>query len=282
MRVRVNANLKARSCDELVGQKKSMHVASFRFLLRELDLCLRGIVAATPGVEDRVVRDQAREWGELHKFPTVEGKLDMLVISILKQAQVVLDTHERRPALDYIDELTFRGLVHEMMDTRAHAESVLLTYLEEDGRTTIWSIMEGHTTLLEGHRRLVAKRSRDLAALPPGEARRAAAEKLCLLRGLVRERVGETNEAGEEPLARAAADNEVSEAAVALLLEAGWASGGEAMIDAAGRGRADGTMTLVAGGVPLESTNKEVWREAGSGGAMVWWEGPGGVGAPIL
>ena len=113
------------------------------------------------------------------------------------------------------------------------------------------------TSLREAHRQLVAFRTRAMAGLE-GEARRAAAERLCVLRGYAARGVGEVNDAGEDPLVRAAADGAVGAAGVALLLAAGAKTGGEALVAAAKHGQREAVAGLIGSGVAVDSRGKEV------------------------
>ena len=255
IRVRLNANLKARTCDEIVAQKKTTHLAAFRFLINELAHRLRTI-ATEEGAEDRVAKDPSR----LSCKGTVEG----LIKRIVGQAEEVLARHERFPATDYTNDRLFKGLVHDMMDARAMAESTLRVYLEDHSQyIREYLVHEAGVSLLEGHRRLVAARARAVGALE-GAERRAAAERLCVLRGRVTERIGETHAAGEDPLVRTAADGAVAVAGVALLVAAGAASGVKALAAAARHGHRDAVEGLFAAGVSADSRVDKVGSFCGS------------------
>ena len=253
IRVRLNANLKARTCDEIVAQKKTTHLAAFRFLISELAHRLHSI-AAEEAAEDRVAEDPSRL--------SCKGTVEELIKHIVGLADEVLARQEQLPAMDYTNDRLFKGLVHDMLDTRAMAESTLRIYLEDRSQYIREYLQPPNSTpagvsLLEGHRRLVAWRARALGALE-GAERRAASERLCVLRGLVTERVGETNAAGEDPLVRAAADGAVGTAGVALLLAAGAASGVRALAAAARHGHRDSVAGLLAAGIGVDSRAERV------------------------
>ena len=138
----------------------------------------------------------------------------------------------------------------EMMEVRSWGESLLRLYLEDlsqgiDARMT-------NTSLREAHRALIAFRIRALAGLD-GEERRAAAERLCVLRGYAAASVGEENDAGEDALVRAAADGAVGVVGVRLLMDAGAISGGEALIAAAKYGQWEAVVALIGAGIPVDS-----------------------------
>ena len=93
-----------------------------------------------------------------------------------------------------------------------------------------------------------------------GEARRAAAERICVLRGYATGAVGEADADGEDALVRAAADGVVGATGVRLLMEAGAASGGEALVAAATHGQRETAAGLIDNGVDVDSRAKEVMQ----------------------
>ena len=238
---------------ELLGQKKSMHVAAFRFLADETARDLRRI-AAEEGAEARLAGDGERVRGG------TRYTIEMLLARIEELVREVLARHEGLDEEGYTDDGAFRRLVQEMMDARAMAESLLRLYLEDTSRGIWWRM--NRTSLREAHRELVAFRTLALAGLE-GEARRAAAERLCVLRGYAAERIGETNEAGEDPLVCAAADGAAGAAGVALLLAAGGATGGEALVAAALYGQREAVAALVEAGICVDSRAEKV-RKGGA------------------
>ena len=224
-----------------------MHLAAFRFLADETARDLRRI-AAEEGAEARLDRDGERVWNR------TRHTIEMLISRIMELVKEVLARHEGLAAEDYTDDGAFRRLVHEMMEARAWAESLLRLYLEDASR----GIRNRMTkTLREAHRELVAFRTREMAGLA-GEARRAAAERLCVLRGYAAERIGETNAAGEDPLVCAAADGAAGAAGVALLLAAGAATGGEALVAAALYGQREAAAALLDAGIDVDSRAEKV------------------------
>ena len=91
-----------------------------------------------------------------------------------------------------------------------------------------------------------------------GRALQAAAERLCVLRGYATAGIGEQNEAGEDPLVRLAADGALGAASAALLLAAGAATGGEALVTAALNGHYEGVAALIDAKVDVDSRARKV------------------------
>ncbi len=228
-----------------MGQKRNMHLAAFRFLADETARDLRRI-AQEGHAEARLARDGER--AVLGK----RGTIEMLISRIMALVTEVLKRHEGLAAERYTDDGAFRRLVHEMMEARAMAESHLRLYLEDGSRGILWRTT--CTSLRDAHRELIAFRTREMTGLV-GEARRAAAGRLCVLQGYAAEHIDETNEAGEDPLVRAAADGA---AGVALLLAAGAATGGEALVAAALYGQREAAAALLDAGIDVDSRAKKV------------------------
>ena len=149
-----------------------------------------------------------------------------------------------------------------MMETGTWGESHFLLYLEDLSRG-IW-LRTTHTSLREAHRALIAFCTRKMAGME-GEARRAVAERLCVLRGYATGAVGEADADGEDALVRAAADGAVGAAGVRLLMEAGAVSGGEALVAAAMHGQREAVAGLIDNGVDVDSRAEKVMRGAALG-----------------
>ena len=143
------------------------------------------------------------------------------------------------------------------METGTWGESLFLLYLEDLSRGIKWRTTQ--TSLREAHRALIAFCTRKMAGLE-GEARRAAAGRLCVLRGYATGAVGEADADGEDALVRAAADGVVGAAGVRLLMEAGVASGGEALVAAATHGQREAAAGLIDNGVDVDSRAEKVMQ----------------------
>jgi hypothetical protein len=232
---------------ELLGQKKSMHINAFRLLADELSRDLRRI-AAEECAEARLATDGERNDGD--EPYTIEGFLRRIEALVAE----VVERHEVRAAHRYTDDGEFKGMVQEMLDARTMAESLLRLYLEDPSCGISWGM---RISLREAHRQLIAFRMRAMTWLEGG-ARRVMAERLCVLRGYAVRGVGEINDAGEDPLVRAAADGAVGLAGVALLLEAGAKTGGEALVAAAKHGQRAAVAGLIGCGVAVNSRAEEV------------------------
>ena len=248
VRVRVNVNLTMSTLEELTGRRKRGHLASFAFLIADMPRGLRRI-AEEGGAEQRLARDIFRVYrGVTH---TVAGLIERCV----GLAKEELTAHEGTDAEEFTRDAAYKGLVTDMLDAAAMAQSPLRLYLEDPSRDVV-DVMQ--ISLLDAHRALAAFRARGMRTLE-GEARREAALRQCQGKGLVAERIDEASRAGETPLVRAAADGTVGPAAMALLIEAGAGVGdGEALGAAAQHGHAEAVAALLGAKAPVDSVAVEV------------------------
>ena len=206
--VRVNANLKARSPTELEEAKKTMHVASFRYLMGELDKEL-GELAAGEEAQERKKADTYTggfsvtdfEGNEIER----EGTVEALCEGIMEDCRAILTKHEGLPAADFLDDGVYRYLVAEALETKDMGKIKFLLWLhgtEEAGMINVSKHLKAC------HREWNLMQQRRLAELEGGEVRSTAALGLCRSMGLVRREIEERNNFGETPLMRAAADGE--------------------------------------------------------------------------
>jgi hypothetical protein len=246
--LRVNVNLTMSTLEELIGRRKSGHVASFGYLIADMRRELLRI-AEEGGAEQRLARDPVRVYHEVTH--TVDGLVDRSVGLV----EEVRAAHEGTDAEVFTRDAAYKGLVTEMLDAAAMAQSPLRLYLEDKSRDVV-GIME--MSLLDAHRALAAFRARGMRALE-GDARREAALLQCQGKGLVVERIDEASRAGETPLVRAAADGTVGPAAMALLIEAGAGVGdGKALGGAAEHGNVEAVVALLGAKAPVDSVAVEV------------------------
>ena len=141
--VRVNANLKARSLTELEEAKKTMHVASFRYLMGELDKEL-GELAAGEEAQEREKADTYNgsfvgtdfDGNKIRR----EGTVEALCEGIMEDCRAILTKHEGLPAADFLDDGVYRYLVAEALETKDMGKIKFLLWLhgtEEAGMINV-------------------------------------------------------------------------------------------------------------------------------------------------
>ena len=197
--VRMNINQKTMTCEQIVDQKKDMHIASFRYLIDETE---RGLQALEERFLERAATDflasQAANVGK-SKHTLFED----MVGSIVEQLRAVLSKHEERGAAEYLDDEVFRHMVVEMLALKRMGKSKVELYLEDKSR---YLQLINQMSLREAHRAHVRHLRASLVVMEDGSEKRAMALELCKVEGLVVESVGETNEEGESRILEAACD----------------------------------------------------------------------------
>ncbi len=250
--VRINVNLSARTVEELLGQKKRMHCAAFRFLLGELkrELARRAEesdAAALLAFEIKTNDVEMKKNDIFDLTGSEDSTVEELLEGITRQVERVLAAHDGREERDYADGAVYEGLVTEMLDARRWAVSKLRLWLQDRTQSMRDVLL---CSLRDAHRKLTAYLTRAAAAACTEEGRRAAALEVCKERGLLRARVDETNDSGEAPLVAAATDGASAED-MRLLVAAGCTVNGAegeaspAAIRAAKHGHADALGALL-------------------------------------
>ena len=209
MGLRINANLKARTCEDLLAQKKTTHITSFRSLVDDLSRQLPHIAEEGDAMA-RLAADAIRNYGGQKR--TVQSLLD----KIMYQCRLVLRRHETYPSQDFADDSVHRKLVTEMLDVKLWAVSKLRLWLEDKSQSLYYVTDK---SLRIAHRELVAFLKRLIPA-NSSEARRGPALVVCKARGLIEDSVSEANMEGEDRLTSASADG-LGAADLLLLIAAG-------------------------------------------------------------
>ena len=221
--VRVNANLKSLTVEELRGRKRGMHLAAFEYARKELGRELRRVLegVGAGAAAQRLARDPfremklkehvndggseglVRELGLVGEDGVVRFTLEGLVGGLERAVGAVHARHEGVSAREYAeDDEVYRGLVEEMMASVRGAVCGLRLYLEDPSKQLQDVMRLGLGALRRGYVNLrwkgMARRS--------GEERAAVARGLCLELGLMRGSLEEEDGDGYAPLHRAAAD----------------------------------------------------------------------------
>jgi ankyrin repeat protein len=208
VRVRVNANLKAPTVEDLVELKKQMHLASFRYVPDEIRQELDRH-AADGDAESRWAVDGTR-------MEPDKGTVPKFISSIIDECRRVYVKHMETSAERYVDGEFFRGLVIEMLEVRTMAISKFDLWLTDQSQMVKFQIDE---PMRLSHRRYVAYLERTLAAKTEG-GKREAALKLCRIKGLLEGSLDDRNDLGENRIISAAAEGR-DERDLTLLVLAG-------------------------------------------------------------
>jgi hypothetical protein len=210
MSVRVNANLRTETVEELVEKKKRMHMTSARLLADEVKGELERQAASTESLE-RLKKDASAD--------EAYAGLDGFCLRINQRCEAIVERHRSTDAADYVNDNTFRGLVSEILNMKSWAQEMWQLWLKDDLRFIVF-VQE--SSLLACHRMWLSHlRKRIREAAPGSDERRLACLQLLQSKGLAKAAAqGELNEDGEDLIVAAGAD-EWSADDVNALLDAG-------------------------------------------------------------
>jgi hypothetical protein len=193
--VRVNANLRTETVEQLVEKKKAMHLTSARLLADEVKGELERLAASNETLERKRRDTFAHESDELQKF----------CAKINEECGAILERHRRTDAADYVNDNTFRGLVSEILNMKSWAKEKWQLWLKDESK---YIIHLKNSSLLDCHRMwLTYLRKCSREATLDSDERRWACLELLQSKGLVKAAArGELNAEGEDLIVAAGAD----------------------------------------------------------------------------
>ena len=210
MSVRVNANLGADTVDQLREKKKEMHLASARLLADEVKQEVEQLAASVESLE-RKKRDIIAQ--------SSKGAYQQFSAKIYEQCDAIVERHRNTPAVDYVNDYSFRSLVSEILNMKSWAKEKWQLWLKDESK--IGDDVKNHS-LLECHRLWLSylrKRIRDVGS--DSDERPSLCTELLRSKGLSKAAAhGEVNAEGEDLIVVAGADGWSAED-VNLLLMAG-------------------------------------------------------------
>ena len=191
VQVRVNTNVKFRFLEELVEEKKRLHINTFKYVMDQLEKQLLDL-AQSDDAKIRAAMDQ-RDW---------EVSATDLVTAIMQDCRAVVSLHSNREAEEYLDDGTYRAMVEESLAVKEMGRYKFLLWLE--GSETAVEIKS--RGLLFCHRKWNVMQEQKLRLLR-GDMHVRMALELCRSKGLLRSNdLEERDVSGETPLLKAAAD----------------------------------------------------------------------------
>jgi ankyrin repeat protein len=116
--VRMNNNVKTMTVEQLLNQKKVMHICGFEFLVNEVKVELARVT------EERAAQDKA-DFAQVGR--SGEGSKDNILSwiaeGIIEECQNTLEKHKAIDSQKFLDDEDYRKLVIEMLETKSHALS---------------------------------------------------------------------------------------------------------------------------------------------------------------
>ena len=208
MSVRVNANLGADTVDQLREKKKEMHLASARLLADEVKQEVEQLAASVESLE-RKKRDSSAQFRE-EAYQEFSAK-------IYEQCDAIVERHRNTPAVDYVNDYSFRSLVSEILNMKSWAKEKWQLWLKDESKYIQHVI---NFSLLECHRQWLSylrKRLRDVGS--DSDERPSLCIELLRSKGLIKAAAhGEVNAEGEDLIVAAGADGWSAEDVRALVM----------------------------------------------------------------
>lgn len=244
--VRANMNVRTMTLQEIVEQKKQMHLTSFKYLLVEIKNEIDAL-SKDPSLGKRLMQDVSAEESD--------KSVQILVESIVEECEQAYLRHEQRPNDEFVDDLTYRGLVVEMLETKVMALSKFNYYIDDRSQwiqnvkaMNLRSAFRARNDFMESQLNHLSGEKREMLAL-----------QLCKLKGLIVRGIDETNDMGESAIVQAAA-NGADEKALKLLIYAkadvSGSDGRTAVVKAASAGHATTVRALSALGAEIDGKVK--------------------------
>ena len=207
MSVRVNANLGADTVDQLREKKKEMHLASARLLADEVKQEVEQLAASVESLERKKRDVSAREEGVYQEFSA----------KIYEQCDAIVERHRNTPAVDYVNDYSFRSLVSEILNMKSWAKEKWQLWLKDESK---YIHFVRNFSLLECHRQWLSylrKRIRDVGS--DSDERPSLCTELLRSKGLSKAAAhGEVNAEGEDLIVVAGADGWSAEDVSALVM----------------------------------------------------------------
>jgi hypothetical protein len=266
--VRVNANLKTETVEELIEKKKRMHLSAARLLADEVKADLEQLSNSLES-KQRYQQDQT---GCEDGFT-----LETLFRTICEQCEVVLMRHSSSSLSDYIDDNVFRSMVTEILNMKTWAHEKWKLWLRS---TSEYIRFVQRYSLLESHRFWLGYLQKCIyGSQPQSIERKQACLELLQSKGLVRHNIrGERNADGEDVIIIAGGDGWSADDIDALLeagadVNASDCNGQTSVWNAASCGNAHTLRALLEGGGFADTCVNDNERnvELAQAGASALW-----------
>ena len=208
MSVRVNANLRSETVEQLLEKKKGMHMTSARLLADEVKAELERLAVSVETLE--------RKKRDIFVQALGDDPMNAFSAKINAQCDAILERHESMGAADYANDNKFRSIVSEILNMKSWAIEKWQLWLKDESKN-IEQVCSA--SLAECHRMwlsLLRKRIRKAAA--GSDERRRACLELLQSKGLVEAAAhGELNAEEEDVVVAAGAEGWSAEDINALL-----------------------------------------------------------------
>ena len=193
--VRVNANLKSQTLEEIVSQKKATHLSSLRYRIDEIKIKFEKY--KTEFFEDKLLQQRL-----VSKGIASCTHISAFVDKITAECEDLFLKHQMISDEVFNTEENYRSLVTEMLEITVFAQSKIDLWRLDSS----WGLMNVDSLRLRmAHRLTMDFKSKQVWKFH-GEQREKLALEICKDKGLVVNSIDEYNELGECPVLRAAAE----------------------------------------------------------------------------
>jgi hypothetical protein len=188
--VRVNINIKMETVEELLAKKKSIHIAAMKAMIDDLGQDLKTI-------------SESEEFKERVRVDGSDPNPACIVDDIIQQCRSVLERHEERDALEFVNDKIYRCLVMQLLDCKSWAKEKLQLWLQD--KAEYWKGQYGikKETLVASHRMWLALQRRLIARAASESLAAQASTSFLQSQGLILQNVAEDT-FDDEPIVRAA------------------------------------------------------------------------------
>jgi hypothetical protein len=190
--VRVNINIKTETVEELVAKKKSMHIAAMKAMIDDLGQDLK-LISESEEFKQRILADGSMSYASSSE----------VVDDIMQQCRSVLQRHEQRDALEFVNDKIYRCLVMQLLDCKSWAKEKLQLWLYDKAEYWQGGFGIKKETLVASHRMWLALQRRLIARAASESLAAQASTAFLQAQGLILQSVTEDT-FDDEPIVRAA------------------------------------------------------------------------------
>jgi hypothetical protein len=192
--VRINANQKTLTVQQIEETKKRMHLDAFEHLSIELK---RDVLERKAEFDSKYLNDPL-EKGQRHAYAFKD-----FTDKIFTECQKLLDKHKATPISTYLEDEGYRNLVIEMLEMKRYARSKFELFVSDASQ--LFYVVHDMSNR-EAHRQRLAQFKRKFLLLEDKKSKADAALELCKMKGLLVDSALELNFSGEHKIMEAAFD----------------------------------------------------------------------------
>ena len=203
---RINANLKAKTIEEIQAQRRGLHLSLVENVVREVRRDIRE-VQKSPAFSQRKAAD-----------PT-KNKVQHMLSRIVKECEHTLEVHSAKEVEWFNNDHNYDKILGEAILLKTHAMGKLSYWMDNK---EVWASDHYKRTLIECSRLKYGRalnRFWDVKDSGDTNSAKELAKHLCIEQGFITGELDEIDDHGETPLHAVAADGVVR--AVRMLLHAG-------------------------------------------------------------